>query len=1098
MKTASPDFHVHSTFSTLDGMGSVSAVVDRAKQLGWGAVALTEHGHMMSAVALYRAARENGLKPIIGCEFYIVSNEILGVKSKDTRGGSYHLTVLALSAEGYHNLVAWTTFAAQPENFYYRPRISLDAMVEIAPFPLHHNVVLSGCLGSELCSALASVNGHAINPEPFVGYIESVKSIFPNFYIELQNHRLAKFMGVDYIAYEEMIAREEKVRKRLVSLAYQTNTPTILTNDSHYQDTSQRPAHLLMTAQKRGDRAPGRVDAGAYLPQYGYFTNYMQSMEKIAERTSDLPGDALENALAIVEESNIVLDPLDSFSHSIPFSGYDDPIAKIRKRCAKGLKLAIKKHGEIARERFEHELKTMGDFAHYLLIMSDFIRYAKKQGILTNTRGSAANSFLAYLLGIHVYDSIEYDLLFSRFVNPARPSLPDIDIDIQKGRFDDFMAFVKIYMAEREGEGNVVQICNYGTLANRATFRLIADQLGMPKEEQDEIAKLLPQMIDSGMVDEENDVYEALKEDYPEIYDMATRVFDSIKNVSQHACGWLFGTKDRPIEKWVPLTLIASSGSLVTQYNMKMLEDMGLNKGDFLRLRTLDVIQGTRKLLGQDALDITDIPLDDPKTFEMLREGRTEGVFTLQGKENRRGCIEVEVENVHDVIRTVAIYRPALTREGKHTLYNNRRKGIEPEKYAHPILKDVLGPTHGVPIFQEQVMEICYRVGMSDADVYKVYKAIKLAKGVGRGAKEAFAEIKPIFMAACKASKIKKDARATLWNEVVGSQGYGFNKGHATSYGVLAVRAAYLKANHPAEFFTSLLDVYPEKAKYVAAARAEGFQFQPPSVNDSGGGFTLDRRIGQIRVGLRKVAGLGPVAVNEILAGQPFSSLDDFKSRTTRRALNKTRMETLAELGALECLGIKKTADDTREYEILNFVLDRPKAFKGIKPRHVKARTSDRGWRHLGLERGVEITEGRASVSKLFWIPDIEDSKHHRTLEAKASPWAQVKTWLLMAIDENGLPFHIMANEDKEGEVQILHMLARHFKGAVICCDGGVRQPFLTDGPMGFRFYGVSGADFNDDPQIFVDGVLLKEFNKKKALGVVAYHENKRRLRRGA
>lgn len=1091
-----PDFHVHSTFSTLDGMGSVSSVVERAKSLGWEAAILTEHGHMMSAVALYKAARENGLKPIIGCEFYIVPNEILGVKSKDTRSGSFHLTVLALSAEGYHNLVAWTTYAAQPENFYYRPRISLDAMADIAPFPLHHNVILSGCLGSELCSALASVNGSGINPEPFVSYIESVKSLFPNFYIELQNHEHKKFMGAGYLGYEEMVKKEKKVRNRLISLAHQTNTPTILTNDSHYQTTQQRSAHLLMTAQKRGDRAPGRVDAGAYLPNYGYFTNYMQPMEKIAERTTGLPSDALENAIAIVNESNIVLDPLDNFSYSIPFSGYKDPIEKIRKRCAKGLKAAVKKHGEVARERFEHELATMGDFAHYLLIMSDFIRHARKQGILTNTRGSAANSFLAYLLGIHVYDSIEYDLLFSRFVNPSRPSLPDIDIDIQKRRFGDYMKFVKEYMAEREGEGQVVQICNYGTLANRATFRMIADQLGMPKEEQDEIAKLLPQMIDSGMVDEENDVYEALKDDYPDIYEMATKVFDSIKNVSQHACGWLFGTKDRPIEKWVPLTLIASSGSLVTQYNMKMLEEMGLNKGDFLRLRTLDVIQGTRKLLGQDALDITDIPLDDPKTFEMLREGRTEGVFTLQGKENRRGCIEVEVENVHDVIRTVAIYRPALTREGKHTLYNNRRKGLEVVKYAHPILEDVLGPTQGVPIFQEQVMEICYRVGMSDAEVYKVYKAIKLAKGVGRGAKEAFAEIKPKFFKSCKRSGIDSEIAEELWVEVQSSQGYGFNKGHATSYGVLAVRAAYLKANYPAEFFTALLDVYPEKAKYVAAARAEGFQFAPPSVNDSGAGFTLDKRSGEIRVGLRKIAGLGPVAVDEILAAQPFASLDDFKERTSRRALNKTRMETLADLGAFECLGVKKRADDKREYEILGFTLAKPKVFRKIKPKHVGERVSDRGWHHLGLERGAEITEGRASVSKLFWIPDIEDSKHHKTLDVKASPWAQVKTYLLLAIDENGLPFHIMANEDKEGEVRILQAIAKNFKGAVICCDGGVRQPFLTDGPMGFRFYGISGADFNDNPQIWVDGTILKEHDKRKALGMIGLHEIKRRLKR--
>lgn len=1085
------DLHVHSTFSTLDGMGTVADVVERAKSLGWGAVSLTEHGWMGSAPVLYKAARENGLNPIVGCEFYIVSNEILGVKSKDTRGGSYHLTVLALSAEGYHNLVAWTTHAAQPENFYYRPRISLDAMAEIAPYPLHHNVVLSGCLGSELSSALASAPD-GLSPEPFVAYIEAMKSLFPNFYVELQNHTHPKFTGKEYTSYEEMIAREAVVRNRLIHLAYQTNTPTILTNDSHFQTTSQRIPHLLMTAQKRAwGRRASEFD---YMPEYIYFTSYMQSMEKIASRTPDLPGDALENAIAIAKEANIRLAPLDDFNYSIPFSGYADPVEKIRKRSKKRLKELISKHGKKqVLKRFEMELETLKGFSHYLLIMSDFIRFSKKNGILTNTRGSAANCLIAYTLGIHDIDPIEYDLLFSRFVNPARPSLPDIDIDIQKGRFDDFMAYVQDYMAEREGEGQVVQICNYGTLANRATFRLIAEQLGMPKEEQDEMAKLLPQMIDSGLVDEESDVYEALKDSYPEIYEAATKVFDSVKNISQHACGWLFGTRERPIEQWVPLTLIASSGRLVTQYNMKTLEDMGLNKGDFLRLRTLDVIQNTRKLLGQDALDITDIPLDDEKTYEMLREGRTEGVFTLQGKENRRGCIEVEVENVHDVIRTVAIYRPALTREGKHTLYNNRRKGLEIIHWDHPALEEVLGPTFGVPIFQEQVMELAYKIGMTDAEVYKVYKAIKLAKGVGRGAKEAFAEIKPIAYKRGREKGYTDEEIESIWTEIQGSQGYGFNKGHASSYGILAVRAAYLKANYPAEFFASLLDVYPEKAKYLAAARSEGFQLTPPDVNYSQRGFSLDR--GAIRVGLSRIAGLGPVAINEIVQAQPFTSLDDFKARTTRRALNKTRIETLAHIGAFESLGVKKTANDADEYSILGFTLHKPKAFRGVKPRHVSARVSDRGWVHHGLERGVEITEGRSSVSKLFWIPPIEDSRHHKGLEIKASPWAQVKTHLLLAIDENGLPFHLMANEDKQGEVEILRVLSEKFRGAVICADGGVRQPFLTDGPMGFRFYGISGADFKGDPQIWIDG---EEVNKKIKLGFVGLHEIKRAMRRAA
>jgi hypothetical protein len=289
--------------------------------------------------------------------------------------------------------------------------------------------------------------------------------------------------------------------------------------------------------------------------------------------------------------------------------------------------------------------------------------------------------------------------------------------------------------------------------------------------------------------------------------------------------------------------------------------------------------------------------------------------------------------------------------------------------------------------------------------------------------------------------------------------------------------------------------VYPQKAKYVAAARAEGFQFLPPSINISGAGFTLDRSNGHIRVGLSKVAGLGPAAVNEIVSGQPYSSFEDFRDRTTRRIVNKTRMETLAAIGALEEFGVQKTADDAEEFMALRFTIKKPRAFKGIKPQHTSARTSQRGWRYLGREKGAELTEGRASVSKMFWIPPIEDSRHFKGLDKKASAWAQVETWLLTVVDENGLPFHVMVNSDKLAEVRILKVLDDKLRGGVICLEGAIRQPFATDGPMGFRFYGITGADFQNDPQIWMDG---EKVNGKTALGIVGLHEIKRRERMAA
>jgi DNA polymerase-3 subunit alpha len=1040
---------------------------------------------MGSAPTFYQACREKGINPILGCELYVVPEYIMGERGKDVPRAS-HLTVLALSKEGYFNLVAWTTHSSDRENFYHSPRISVERMVEIAPFPLHHNVILTGCLGGELAKALSGGNGNALTMG--VAYVRGLRAVFPNVFVEMQNHHRPKYIGRGFENYEQMVRSERSVRHKLIDIARATRTPVVVTNDSHFQRPAQRESHLIMTAQKLGK---GRVTIEDYYPSYGYLTSYMQSMERIADALEPgIQDEAIQNAIAIGQEARIRLPPLDDFTYSIPFSGYRDPVERIRRRCKVRLDRCVGLHGDVGQDRFDSELEAMGDFAHYLLLMSDFIRFARKQGILTNTRGSAANSLLCYCLGIHDIDSIEYGLTFERFYNPMRKKLPDIDIDIEADRYEDFMVFVKSHMDELEGDGQVVPIGTYGTLANRSAFRKIADQLGVPKEIQDEVSRILPQMIDSGMVEEEADAYELLRHEYPELYDLTAGVFDALRNISQHACGWLFGTQDRPIEKWVPLVLIASSGVRVTAYNLASLDSIGLVKGDFLRLKTLSVVKRTLKAIGKDALDLQQIPLDDPETFQMLREGRTEGVFTLQGKENRRGVMDVEAESVHDVIRSVAIYRPALTRPGYDKVFNRRRRGEEEVEYPHPLFAEILGPTYGLPIFQEQIMDVGYAIGMDHLEVEEFLQAIKKAKGVGRGAKEAFEKLRPMFLRHAREAGLDKRERIGGWQLTTSFQGYGFNKGHATSYGLLAVRSAYLKCHHRPEFFESLLDVYPNKGRYIAAARFEGFEFANPCVNESRGGFSLDRRSGSLRVGLSRITGLGPVAVREILEGQPFSSYDDFKERTTSRAVNSARTETLARLGALESLGVKGERDDTFEFNTLGFTIRRPRALRGWKPRHVGNRSSASGWVHRGLERTVEFTAARSSVSKRFWIPPERDmGRKGSRLKLKASAWAQQKSWLLDAVDENGVAFSIIVPEEKTIDAQILEFLYKRSirNGISVSLDGAIRQPFLQDGPLGFRMYGITGS-FQRDPQIREHPKLEKV---KAALN--AYNDLKRR-----
>jgi DNA polymerase-3 subunit alpha len=1052
------ELHNHSTFSISDGFGSPQAIVDRAKELGWNAVALTEHGHMISAPTFYKAARTAGIKPIIGCELYVTGDWSFGMREKVALTEQFHLTVLALSKEGYQNLVAWTSEAMKRENFYRKPRISVVRMAEIAPWPLHHNVVLSGCLASELCRSLENGNGLGIGME----YALQMKSLFPNFYIEIQDHKISKFDDDRYPAYQELLAKEVIVQGKLLEISTLTAVPAILTNDSHLQRPQDRKAHVAMKAsawRSRDDLHYGRSQEQvitSYLADYAYFGNYMRDMEQVCDN-ADLPRACLASVSEIVEAADIVLDPLDNTVYSIPFSGESDPLHALRRASKSRLANGVWKHGRIARERFEHELESMGDFAHYLVLMAKFIKEAHRQGILTWTRGSAANSYLAYCLGIHEIDSIEYGLTFSRFFNPARKKLPDIDVDIDPERYDDFMRIVQEHMEPLIGAGQVVRMCDFGLAQNRAAFRMAASALGIPKEEQDEISKLLPQMIDSGMVDEDTDVFIALREDYPELYEITSAIFDSVKSVGQHASAWVFGTADRKVEDWIPLYLIASSNALVTQYDFHQIEDFGLVKMDFLRLKTLSIAKKVMQMVGKSPMEFYDVPLDDSKTFEMMRAGDVEGVHTLQGKETRRGIVEMQVENVHDVIVAAALYRPAHTREGRDKLYLQRRRGDEIPSYPHSIVERIVGGTFGIPVFQEQAMEIGYAVGMDDAGVDDIYQAIKKAKGVGKGAKEAFSKIEPKFLKAAK-RKMKPHEAKGSWLYVQGFQGYGFNKGHASSYGVLATRMAYLKCHYPVEFFAAILDTFPEKASYIAAARNAGLKFLPPDVNHSGKGFGIDRQLGGIRVGLGKIHGLGPVAVDEIVRGQPFQTYDDFLGRTTRRAVNVKRLENLRTVGAFSSLGLHHRTRDEEEFQLLGFTLGRPIALRGCKPRHVGARTSDSGWKHLGREKGVELTAGRASVSKLFWIPpDVK-------LELKASPWAQVKTWLMLAVDENGIPVHWMVNEDKKHVVMLLKYLHRKCQGSVICADGMIRLPFVQNGPPGFRFFGVSGT-YDGEPQ---------------------------------
>jgi DNA polymerase-3 subunit alpha len=1066
-----PDLHVHCGYSTYDGFSSPQSVVDRAVELGWGAVCLTEHGWLGSAPALYKAAKKADIKPIIGCELYVTPEEMLVDGDKKVLAARRHLTVLALDIEGYQNLVTWANASMQRPAYYNGPRISLDRMGDIAPHPLHHNVVLSGCMGGELCQCLLHKNGRAYDAAKL--YLDSARAMFPNFYIELHNHASDKFLNRGLTEYDQMIEHEEYVGKRLLDLSQELSIPVIITNDSHYQSQSQRKPHMAMMARKQWKQTSGEFSA-----HYIYWTNYMRSMEKIAD---SLPSWARKESIAsiheIVREADLRLDPLDKFSYTLPRSAHRSPVDEVVRRAKPRLKNMVGRHGSMAQDRFDYEVDAMRDFAHYLLIYSDIVRMCRSQGIYTWTRGSAANSLVNFCLRVHEIDPIHYRLMFERFVNPARAKFPDVDIDIEAHRQRDVARMITEYMAEVEGEGNVMPICTFSTLSNRNAFRIMAEAAGVAPERIDELAKLLPQMIDSGMVESDEEAYTLLFDELGiDIYKDAAAIFDQVGGVSQHACAFALGTRDRPLDRWVPNFRIGSSDAVVTQYNMKWIEELGFLKLDLLKLDTLSIMHSVARQLGRGIDWLDEIAMSEPGIYEideetcaMFNEGRTEGVHSMQGGVQRHGCMEVGIESVDDLIAVQALYRPgAGSRTGTDKSFVNRKHGREDWQSTNEFVGKYLDETYGYPIFQEQIMEMGFGMGMSGEEVDDLYKAIKTAKGIGRGARELFDEFEPTYRKHAKTVMNKEDADE-VWGFWYAMQGYAFNRGHATSYGILSAKTGTILCHHPLQMFVALLERYPGNPRYLAASIREGFKFEAPDVNVSGRGFSRGSTDKRIKVGLVRVNGIGDGVANAIVRNQPFASVEDMIERVGSRFIKQgekvNTIEILGSAGALESLGIEGEEDDATQFKLMNFVLHKPRAFKGIKPSLVKRRGGS--WQFLGLQHGVEITEGKSFCAKLFWIPP------EPAFTTKTSASGKWTAHLLTVVDENGIPFDLIASANKEHEAHALMALA-DCEDSVVCVEGKIRMPFDRGMNIGFTVWGIAGAE-QDNPQMWeVDPKIAK------------------------
>lgn len=873
--------HVHTQYSLLDGAAKIPDLVGYAKELGMTSLAITDHGVMYGAVDFYEACKKQDIKPILGCEVYVTAGSHLERNNR----GLFHLILLAENLEGYHNLMKIVSLS-QLEGFYYKPRVDKEILRTYSK----GIICLSACIAGELPVLILQGNIDGARR-----CLEEHIEIFgkENYFLEIQNHDLDE---------------ERKVNKVLKQLAQEYGLGLVATNDLHYVRREDAEAQDVLLCLQTGST----VDE----PNRMRFPNdqfYLKSYEEMAEKFPDCQ-EALANTNLIAERCNVELEfgKLLLPEFGVP-AGYD-AASYLRHLCEESL---VKKYPDATQEvldRLDFELQIINQmgYACYFLIVWDFIKYCRENEILVGPgRGSAAGSIVAYLLGITNIEPMRYALLFERFLNPERVSMPDIDTDFCYVNRDKVLE----YVVRRYGQDRVAQIITYGTLQARAAIRDVGRVLGMSYSSVDRVAKMMPKELGITLdkaLRISNDL-RTLYEDDTEVHrliDLAKSVEGMPRNVGTHAAGVIIAPAD--LKDYVPLQL-GAEGSVITQYDKDKLEGLGLLKMDFLGLRTLtvigDAIRNIKETTGE-TIDIDNIPLDDQKTCEMLCAGDTYGVFQLESKGITKLVMDLAPESFEDLIPLVALYRPGPLGTGMAEDFIAGRHGHRTAKILHPLMEPILKDTYGVILYQEQVMQITSALAgfsLGQADILRRAMGKKKAKeldsmreGFIKGAKELH--------------NISEELSDKIFSLLQHFAGYGFNKSHSVAYALVAYQTAYLKAHWPAQYMAAFLDsVITDADKiswYISKCRNSGIKILPPDVNESGSTFTV-MKDGSIRFGLAGIKSVGEAAVSTILetrkADGEFTSLVDFCRRVNMRVVNKRVVESLIKCGAMDSFGVKRS-----------------------------------------------------------------------------------------------------------------------------------------------------------------------------------------------
>lgn len=912
--------HNHTEYSTLDGLTRVTELVDAAVANKQPAIAITDHGMLSGAPEFYKEAKAKGIVPILGEEFYIVRDSSRDTTEKDTDSGNRHLLMLALNLKGWHLMVELTSLANTPENFYRRPRLDHNILRQYRK-EFKNVAVTTTCLSSEIARALQNEGEEAADE-----FLEIYRNLFPNFYLEFQRHPVFKkylkqdtYRATQEKEFDELQKRYEKyLRKRMT----RWGIPPLITNDAHYPAKEDADIHDFMLAMQIGkdyrDKERWTFNGS------GYWIKSTEQMH-VLWGDSGIWKQSLRNQHDLVRlASGFHVPEFETSIWHIPsIPGQSkNPVSLLARECRRALKsrdLLARKY----KRRLEHELKVIrqANFEQIFLIVADYVSWAKKQDIVVGAgRGSMVGSLVSYLLGITDVDPVKYRLLFERAINPARPSIPDFDIDFDRERVGEVIEYVR----QKYGEDNVMIIGTDMTLQPRATVKGVLRTLKVPFDVANHITSTMPELVDIVNNKVDGDIEQILLQvDVPELREVLERepiaaraimrLNGMVKSHGRHAAGVIISDGSRNLVKEVPQMYISTSKTRVSQYDMNALKKMHLVKFDFLVISTLNAISLAKKYIGFDPFkDMTEF--DDEDVFTMMREGNLVTIFQFQGGAARQCIMAMGIDKFEDLVAVNAIARPGSIKF--LPTYVVGKQDPDKIKYPCPEVKPILSYTYGVIIYQEQVMEIVKELaGWDDLGADRIKEAIKSKAG------KEFDEMHPEFIQGCIKKGISKKAANTIWKNIDDYRAYGFNRAHAVAYSSIGYQTAWFKCHYPKEWLTAYLNLPSAEKNYdevMDEIRRHKIPLLLPDINRSGSGFSVEKK--GIRFGLQQIQGVGVNSVREILeereVGGRFTSIEDFVERAQKHKYKNRRvMESLKLSGTLSKLdGERPSQSDEKKY----------------------------------------------------------------------------------------------------------------------------------------------------------------------------------------